>query len=48
MTRDLEKVWKEKAKVARKKSTKGGIKFDDNKPDYSLVPPNALEDVVKY
>ena len=44
---DLEKVWKEKAKLARKKSTNGGIKFDDDKPDYSLVPPNALDDVVK-
>ena len=44
---DMEKVWREKAKLARKKSTNGGIKFDDDKPDYSLVPPNALEDVVK-
>lgn len=24
-----------------------GIKYDMAKPDYSLVPPNALEDVVK-
>ena len=41
------KEWKAKAKVAKKKSISGGIKFDDNKPDYSLIPPNALEDVVK-
>jgi len=24
-----------------------GIKYDSAKPDYSLVPPNAFEDVVK-
>lgn len=24
-----------------------GIKHDSEKPDYSLIPPNALEDVVK-
>lgn len=24
-----------------------GIKYDSSKPDYSLVPPNALDDVVK-
>ena len=24
-----------------------GIKYDSAEPDYSLVPPNALEDVVK-
>ena len=24
-----------------------GLKYDDEKPDYSLVPPNALEDAVK-
>ena len=24
-----------------------GIKYDSEKPDYSLVPPNALDDVVK-
>jgi len=24
-----------------------GIKYDSTKPDYSLVPPNALDDVVK-
>jgi hypothetical protein len=24
-----------------------GIKYDSEKPDYSLIPPNALEDVVK-
>jgi hypothetical protein len=24
-----------------------GIKYDSEKPDYSLVPPNALNDVVK-
>jgi hypothetical protein len=24
-----------------------GIKFDKEKPDYSLIPPNALDDVVK-
>jgi hypothetical protein len=41
----LEKEWKEKAKVARKKSKNGGIKFDDDKPDYSLVPPNALDEI---
>ena len=39
--------WKAKAKAAKKKSTTGGIKFDDNKPDYSLIPPNALDDAVK-
>ena len=41
------KDWKEKAKRAKKKSVNGGIKFDDDKPDYSLLPPNALEDAVK-
>tara|TARA_B110000495_G_C23021751_1_gene606280 strand:+ start:231 stop:530 length:300 start_codon:yes stop_codon:yes gene_type:complete len=24
-----------------------GIKYDSEKPDYSLIPPNALEDVAK-
>lgn len=24
-----------------------GIKYDSEKPDYSLIPPNALDDVVK-
>jgi hypothetical protein len=24
-----------------------GIKFDNEKPDYSLIPPNALEDVAQ-
>lgn len=24
-----------------------GIKFDSEKPDYSLIPPNALEELVK-
>ena len=24
-----------------------GIKFDSKKPDYSLIPPNALDDVAK-
>lgn len=24
-----------------------GVKFDEDKPDYSLIPPNALEEVVK-
>ena len=24
-----------------------GKKYDSEKPDYSLIPPNALEDVVK-
>ena len=43
----LEKEWKKQAKVARKKSKTGGIKFDDDKPDYSLIPPNALDDVAK-
>jgi hypothetical protein len=47
MTEDKLKEWKMKAKFAKKKSTSGGIKFDDEKPDYSLVPPNALEDIVK-
>ena len=39
--------WSELAKEAKKTSTNGGIKFDGNKPDYSLVPPFALDDVVK-
>tara|TARA_S200002703_G_scaffold157807_1_gene166615 strand:+ start:224 stop:526 length:303 start_codon:yes stop_codon:yes gene_type:complete len=26
---------------------KKGIKYDSEKPDYSLLPPNALEDLVK-
>ena len=39
--------WDAKAKLAKKKSSHGGIKFDDDKPDYSLIPPNALEDAVK-
>ena len=43
----LKLQWKEKAKVARKKSKNGGIKFDEDKPDYSLIPPNALDDVAK-
>ena len=42
-----EAEWKKRAEEAFKKSKNGGIKFDDNKPDYSLVPPNALDDVVK-
>jgi hypothetical protein len=41
------KDWERKAQLAKKKSVNGGIKFDDDKPDYSLLPPNALEDVVK-
>tara|TARA_Y100000004_G_scaffold152426_1_gene175580 strand:- start:3460 stop:3819 length:360 start_codon:yes stop_codon:yes gene_type:complete len=44
---EQEKEWKEKAEVALKKSVNGGIKFDDDKPDYSLIPPNALDDVAK-
>jgi len=44
---DQEKEWKEKAEEALKKSVNGGIKFDDDKPDYSLIPPNALDDVAK-
>lgn len=24
-----------------------GIKYDTNKPDYSLIPPNALDDVAR-
>lgn len=47
MTNKKLKEWKNKAKLAKEKSTNGGIKFDDNKPDYSLLPPNALDDVVK-
>ena len=39
--------WNTKAKLAKKKSVNGGIKFDEDKPDYSLIPPNALEDAVK-
>lgn len=27
--------------------SKTGIKHDQDKPDYSLIPPNALEDTVK-
>ena len=42
-----EEEWKRRAEEALKKSVNGGIKFDDDKPDYSLVPPNALDDVVK-
>ena len=41
------KEWNKKAKLAKINSSNGGIKFDDDKPDYSLVPPNALEDTVK-
>ena len=44
---DQEKEWQEKAEEALKKSVNGGIKFDDDKPDYSLIPPNALDDVAK-
>lgn len=47
LSKDKVKEWKDKAKAAKKKSTSGGIKFDDDKPDYSLLPPNALEEVVK-
>ena len=36
-----EAEWKKRAEEAFKKSKNGGIKFDDGKPDYSLVPPNA-------
>ena len=42
-----EAEWKKRAEEAFKKSKTGGIKFDDDKPDYSLIPPNALEDAVK-
>ena len=42
-----ETEWKKRAEEAFKKSKTGGIKFDDDKPDYSLIPPNALEDAVK-
>jgi hypothetical protein len=47
MTEEKLKEWATLAKSAKKNSAKGGIKFDDNKPDYSLIPPNALEDAVK-
>lgn len=47
MTEEKLKEWAVLAESAKKKSANGGIKFDDNKPDYSLIPPNALEDVVK-
>ena len=30
---NLEKVWKEKAKLAKRKSASGGIKFDDDQFD---------------
>tara|TARA_B100001093_G_scaffold203513_1_gene195540 strand:- start:1866 stop:2225 length:360 start_codon:yes stop_codon:yes gene_type:complete len=42
-----EEEWKRRAAEAFKTSKNGGIKFDDDKPDYSLIPPNALDDVVK-
>lgn len=29
------------------KQTKAGIKYDLGKPDYSLLPPDSLNDVVK-
>ena len=30
-----------------KPSPQPGVKYDMNKPDYSLIPPNALDNVVK-
>jgi hypothetical protein len=47
MTKEKLKEWERMAQYAKKKSANGGIKFDDDKPDYSLIPPNALDDVVK-
>jgi len=47
MTEEKLKEWERKARFAKKKSANGGIKFDDDKPDYSLIPPNALDEVVK-
>ena len=47
MTEEKLKEWEKLAQHAKKKSANGGIKFDDDKPDYSLLPPNALEDAVK-
>jgi len=47
MTEEKLKEWATLAESAKKQSANGGIKFDDNKPDYSLIPPNALEDAVK-
>ena len=44
---DQLKEWAELAEEYRRTSENGGIKFDNDKPDYSLVPPNALDDVVK-
>jgi len=43
----LRDMWETQAEEALKESKNGGIKFDNDKPDYSLIPPNALEDVVK-
>jgi len=45
--KDLQEHWDKQADEALKLSKNGGIKFDSEKPDYSLLPPNALEDVVK-
>ncbi len=45
--KELQEHWHNQAAEALDKSTNGGIKFDSGKPDYSLLPPNALEDVVK-
>jgi hypothetical protein len=47
ITKEKIEEWKALEEEALKKSTNGGIKFDDDKPDYSLLPPNALDDVVK-
>lgn len=44
---EQQELWDKQADEALKVSKNGGIKFDSDKPDYSLLPPNALEDVVK-
>jgi len=38
--------YEEQLKTYQEK-VKEGVKYDKEKPDYSLIPPSALEDVVK-
>lgn len=39
-------LYEEQLKTYQEK-VKEGVKYDKEKPDYSLIPPSALEDMVK-
>ena len=43
---DDDEAYEEELKSYNEKK-KEGVKYDKTKPDYSLVPPRALNDVVK-